>query len=245
MIKHLTILSLLMLAAPARTQDTPAEPAPFALAAGELVLTDFVDACANYLGWNILYEKQQLAGAPPSPTKLQRPVVTDRDGCEELLYELLHRRGFAVKSVDLARDIYEVIQRNGPRARELADGARYVQWQAVLDRPTLKRTVITALPLKHLNAQTAQNSLRPFFAGAGAGGQGLQVGTVGSKQSLLLQGLQDQVAQAVRMIQHADVPEKDGTPRSSSRTLNGRLRALEDRIKALEEKIAALSKSLK
>ena len=82
-------------------------------------------------------------------------------------------------------------------------------------------------------------------AGAGPGCQGLQVGTVGSKQSLLLQGLQDQVAQAVRMIQLADVREKDGTPRPSSRTLNGRLRALEDRIKALEEKIAALSKSLK
>lgn len=232
------LLALLLAAAPAIAQENePAEP-PFVLPAGDLATTALIDACANYLGWNILYSEQEL-GEQGQKSKLQQQIVTDRDGCEELLYGLLYRQGFAVKTLDLERGVYEVLSMQGPRRKELGAGARFMEWSEVLQRPALKRQVLTTVPLQHIDAQLANNTLRPFFAGSGGG---VSVGTVGDGQSLLLQGFQDQVAQAVRVVQLADVPQRAGRDALDARTLTDRVEALEARIRALEEKLTALQK---
>ena len=77
---------------------------------------------------------------PDSPSvELQLPVVTDRDGCEELLYGLLWTRGLVVVPLDEAKGVYEVLSVHGQRAREF--GSRCVQRtpEQVLARPALRQ----------------------------------------------------------------------------------------------------------
>lgn len=242
---YTTLLTLLLTAAPAIAQDAD-DAAPFVLPAGELKTTDLIDSCAAYLEWNILYAEVEFP-EPTASTKLQRQVVTDRDGCEELLYSLLYRQGYAVKALDLKRDMYEVLAIQGQRGRELSAGAPYVACEQVLARPTLKRQVLTTLSLKHINAQLANNALRPFFASSGGGFPGgIMIGTVGDQQSLLLQGFQDQVAQAIRVVQLADVPQRAELEILGGRTtMQDYVKGLEARIKALEKKLAAIEQKAK
>lgn len=235
---YTTLLTLLLTAAPAIAQDLEAKA--FVLPAGKLKTTDLIDACANFLEWNILYVAQEF-GEQTATTKLQRQVSTDRDGCEALLYSLLYRQGYAVKALDLKRDVYEVLMIQGQRGGDLNAGAPYVEWQQVLERPTLKRQVLTTLSLQHINAQYANNALRPFFAGAASG---LMIGTVGDRQSLLLQGFQDQVAQAIRVVQLADVPQRPELERAQGRkTMKDYVQELEARLQALEKRLAAIEQN--
>jgi hypothetical protein len=234
--KHV-VCSLLLFAGIARAQDVDKKPEPFALAASAIELSEFVDACAGYLEWNILYDTREFEGAGAGAIKLQRSIVTDRDGCEELLYSLLYRQGYAVKTVDAARNVYEVL---------MMQGASYVELAKILERPALKRQVITTLSLQHINARYANNALRPFFAGTGGTSMGLSIGTVGNPQSLLLQGFQDEVAQAVRVIQLADVPPRpELEPMPGNKTMKEYVKLLEARIQALEKRLAKLEQKRK
>ena len=242
--KHV-VCSLLLFAGIALAQDVDQKPEPFALSAGTIELSELVDACAGYLEWNILYDTREFEGAGAVATKLQRPIVTDRDGCEELLYSLLYRQGYAVKTVDAARNVYEVLMMQGQRAREISAGASYVELAKILERPALKRQVITTISLQHINAQAANNALRPFFAGMGGASMGLSIGTVGDPQSLLLQGFQDQVAQAIRVVQLADVPQKAELEMVKGETMRNYVQQLEARIQTLEKKLAAIEQKNK
>lgn len=243
---YTTLLTLLLTAAPTIAQDSGADAAPFVLPAGKLKTTDLIDSCAAYLEWNILYAEVEFP-EQAATTKLQRQVVTDRDGCEELLYSLLYRQGYAVKALDLKRDMYEVLAIQGQRGREISAGAPYVACEQVLARPTLKRQVLTTLSLKHINAQLATNAIRPFFANAGGGFPGgVGIGNVGDRQSLLLQGFQDQVAQAIRVVQLADVPQRPELEILGGRTtMKDYVQGLEARIQALEKKLAAIEQKAK
>ncbi|MCK5940333.1 MAG: hypothetical protein KAI24_00075 [Planctomycetes bacterium] len=244
---HTALISTLLLTAPTFAQDDAAEAEPFVLPAGEMTITGLVDACASHLDWNILYNEQEIASAAPggNKSKLQRQVVTDSDGCEELLYSLLYRHGFAVVPLDPARDVYEVILMAGPRGREVANRATHKPVEQILARPNLKVPVITVVRLEHINAQLANNALRPFFASnsGGYGANSLSIGNVGNAQSLLLQGFQDQVAQAIRMIGLCDIeqPAQDyhGQP------LPDYIARLEQRIKKLENRLEKLIKQAK
>ncbi|MFN3243431.1 MAG: hypothetical protein ACE37K_18150 [Planctomycetota bacterium] len=244
--KTLAMMSLMLLAAPAFAQESKQKD-PFVLPAGEITITDLIDACASYLEWNILYNDQEVTSgaAGPARTKLQRQIVTDLDGCEELLYGLLYRKGFAVTPIDPKRDVYEVIMMAGQRGREIANSATHKSNEEILARPELKAMVITVVKLNHINAQLANNALRPFFAHSGGGHAGsyLSIGNVGNRSSLLLQGFQDQVAQAIRMIRLCDVEQPvegyQGQPMPQY------VEKLEARIAKLEKRIDALLKKAK
>ena len=236
--KHV-VCSLLLFAGTAMAQDAAKQRDPFALSAGSLELSELVDACAGYLEWNILYD--QGGFEKHSATKLQRPLVTDRDGCEELLYSLLHRQGFAVVPVNLERRIYEVVDLDSRRSREVHNAAIYKAADDILARPTLKVPVITTVKLEHINAQLANNALRPFFAGS-RGANSIQIGTVGNQQSLIVQGFQDQVAQALRVIQLADTPQDPALERIDGKPLREVIKALMARIEALEAALKSRDK---
>ena len=241
--KTLALMTAMLLTAPAFAQKDQVKD-PFVLPAGEITITQLIDACASYLEWNILYSEQEIvAGSPAgSTTKLQRQIVTDTDGCEEMLYGLLYRKGFAVTPVDPKRDVYEVIMMTGQRGREVHNRAVHKSNQEILARPDLKVMVLTVVKLEHINAQLANNALRPFFASSGGSysGASLSIGNVGNRSSLLLQGFQDQVAQALRMIKLCDV-EQPVEP-YKGQPLPQFVEKLEARIAKLEKRIAALLK---
>lgn len=213
---------------------------PFVVEAGEVQLTTLIDRCAAYLDCNILTTPQEMAQASGAVTaKLQKAVRTDRAGCEEFLANMLYRSGFVLTYLDGKGETMEVVSMNGPRAREISSRALPTTADAVMARPNLKLCVITTIPLKHINATIATNALRPFFASAG-GSSTLTLGNVGNNTSLLLTGLQDQVAGAIRLIEKCDVPSNDTFDPQSGMPVSPRIATLEARVKELEERIAAL-----
>ena len=103
-------------------------------------------------------------------------------------------------------------------------------------RPSLRVPVATVIQLQHVNAMVANNALRPFFSNLGSNNIGsLSIGNIGNSTSLLITGMQDQVASAIGLIRQCDVPQGEPKP-----DLDTRLAELERRIAALEKAIAEL-----
>ncbi len=216
-------------------KEPPKEP--FRLAAGDVQMTALIDQCAAYLQVNILSSPQELQTSQSMSVKLQQPVTTDRNGCEELLTSLLYRSGFGLMWLDDKGSMMEVVNLQGPRAREMWSRAQERSIEAVLSRPNLKLAVTVVVPLEHINATIATNALRPFFASSGGMQVGsLTIGNVGNNKSLLMSGMQDQVVQAIRLVQKCDQPgsyEGQGMPMPDQ----DRMSKLEARVKALEEQL--------
>jgi len=240
------LFSLTALTAACVSQQPAPAKAPFVLEAGEIALPSLIDRCAAYLGANILVAPDEMVGPAAQPIRLQQAITTDQVGCEELLAEMLYRSGFALTHSNDKGTMLEVISMNGPRARIVANRSVSLSMEDVLARPNLKRWVTTTVPLQHVNAVIATNALRPFFASTGAptGAGSLTLGNVGNNSSMLLSGMQDQVAQAVRLLRTVDVPpskEEQATIFSQA----ARIDQLEQRVKALEEKLAGAGSSSK
>ena len=154
--RHATLLACLLplLAAPPRTQEAAtattsvtvkveAKAGTFKLPAGEISLTDLIDRAAAFLDCNILMATTEIAGA--APVRLQKAIETDRDGCLDLLSNLLYRNGLALTVLDEQLDIYEVILMTGyAEADEAgADGDRAIF--PVLNKPFLPDKLICAI----------------------------------------------------------------------------------------------------
>ncbi len=237
----LALLSVLAVA-PACVSQQPAKnppKEPFVVAAGEVTLDALIDRCAAYLDCNILCSPHELMNGPTQPTiKLQKGLSVDAAGCEEFLASMLYRSSLALTWLDEKGELREVIAMNGARGREVVARALERSPEQVLERPNLKLPVTTVVSLEHINATIATNALRPFFASTGspAGGSSLTIGNVGSSKALLVSGMQDQVAQAIRLIRKCDLPggmEGMGMPG----VVDERLPALERRVRALEEQL--------
>jgi hypothetical protein len=143
---HVALLSAL-LAAPSLAQNT-GRADTFVLAAGEVSINDLIDRCAAFLDYNILVSPQELAACVGSGgVKLQKAVETDRDGCEELLANLLYRNGLVLTVLDEKLGMLEIIHASGPRGREIQTRALMRTPAQVLARPRLKVPVMTTVPL--------------------------------------------------------------------------------------------------
>lgn len=215
-------------------KEPPKEP--FRLAAGDVQIPALIDQCAAYLQVNILSSPNELQTGQPMSVKLQQSVTTDRDGCEELLTSLLYRSGLGLMWLDDKGAMMEVVNLMGPRSRELWGRTQERSVEAVMARPNLKLPVTVAVPLEHINATIATNALRPFFASVGSVPGSLTIGNVGNNKSLLMSGMQDQVVQAIRLVQKCDQPgsyEGQGMPMPDM----DRVGKLEARVKALEEQL--------
>jgi hypothetical protein len=247
-----------------RPADKPPAKAPFVFEAGVVDVRTLIERCGAYLQRNILADdvelmpnRKQRPAAPPAAAaaagaaaepppdgpsvELQLPVVTDRDGCEELLHGLLWTRGLAVVPVDEAKGVYEVLALNGQRGREVQMRAVQRTPEQVLARPALRQFVTVVTTLKHANASFATNSLRPFFSVQGQTPFGsLSLGTAGTPTSLLLSGPQDAVANALRLVQAVDVPQ----PPEVKPELEARFEALTRQHEALLQRVAALEEKL-
>jgi len=249
--------------------EKPAAKAPFVFEPGVVELRTLVERCGTYLQRNILLDDSELmagsasarnkqqrpapaavaapagAGAAEGPAgpsvELQLPIVTDRNGCEELLTSLLWARGLALVPLDESKAVYEVLAINGPRAREITARAVQRTPEQVLARPTLRQFVTVVYKLEHTNSNVASNALRPFFANNGNSNSAmLNLGNAGNSTSLVLSGPQDQVANALQVLAAADVPQ----PPDLRSDVDARIDALAKqneqllkRITALEEKV--------
>ncbi|MCB9877664.1 MAG: hypothetical protein H6835_08705 [Planctomycetes bacterium] len=245
--RHATLLACLLplLAAPPRTQEAAtattsvtvkveAKAGTFKLPAGEISLTDLIDRAAAFLDCNILVAAAEIAGA--APVRLQKAIETDRDGCLDLLSNLLYRNGLALTVLDEQLDIYEVILMTGQRGREIMMRAQWCAPEEALAAPRRKLPVTVAVPLQHINATIATNALRPFFASSGNNMAGLTLGNVGDSASMLLSGMQDQVAQAIQLLRACDVATGDS---QANDPLFQRIQLLEARVAELERRLAA------
>ena len=261
----------------ARPAEKPAAKAPFVFEPGVVELRTVIERCGTYLQRNILVDDSELSVAsgqprprqqrPPAPAgaapaaadvptgpfvDLQLPVVTDRDGCEELLTSLLWTRGLTLVPLDEAKGVYEVLSMHGQRARELLQRAVSRTPAEVLTRPRLRQWALVAMNLKHINATIATNALRPFFS-MGSQQSPLVIGNAGTTSTVLLCGPQDSVAGAILVLQTADVVQSDVNMELQTRTeqlskqtadLAARMEQLElmrQRIAAMEKKVTELS----
>lgn len=176
---------------------------------------------------------------------LQLPVVTDHEGCEELLSSMLWSHGLALVPLDEQKAVFEVLSMQGPRAREITASAVRRTAEEVLKRPMLRRFVTVVYNLEHTNAQMANNAMRPFFATSqGQGTSNLVIGNIGNRVGIILSGPQFMVANAVQMLMEADVPSPESPQvlETQIQELAKQNQNLAKRLAALEEKIAKMSK---
>lgn len=235
-------LLALVLAAAAHGQDSPGmRVEPFVLEPGPIALPDLIDRCAAYLGRNILCNPQELASTPNAPSlRLQQRIETYSDGCEELLAHLLSTQGLVLTVLDEQLGMYEVLALFGQRGRDVSARAQRRTPEQILTRPRLKMPVITTVPLQFINGTVATNALRPFFASQANNPGAISFGNVGANNSMLIVGIQDQVAQAIELIRTCDV-EAPPSQDPQGPTLANQLQALEHRIGVIEKKLASLA----
>ena len=227
---------------------TPATPAPaarpattFVLEAGELTITDLIDRAAASLQCNILVNAMELQTTGPgsSSVKLQRRVEVDAQGCQEVVANLLSSVGLCLTVLDESKQVYEVISANGPRNREIINRATHRTPEEVLARPNLRMAVTTAVQLQHTNGVIATNALRPYFASTGSpgGANSIIMGNAGNNSGILLSGMQDQVANAIRLLRTVDVPP----PKELDVSLAQKVEMLQERVAKLEQALAKLT----
>ena len=214
-------------------QETKATPAKqFALPAGEIKVMDLIDQCAAYLDVNILTTASDCVSV--QPIRLHKAISTDASGCEEVLTSLLSRSGFALTVVDEKHGLLEVLHVNGPRNQEILMRSQQKSVESILARPNLVVPVTTVLTLKHIHASAAHNSMRAFFARSSGSPTSLQVATSGSASTLIIDGMQNEVARAIRMIQRSDVKAEMN---DQTKSLRSRLSDFAKRLKSLEQKL--------
>jgi len=241
------LLSLFALAPVCVAQDASKAPAkpPFVVEAGELELPQLVDRCAAYLDCNIVWNKMEMGPSGAiQPVRLQKALRLDRDGCEEFLANTLYLNGLALTSLDAKGTMLEIVNMTGPRSREVTARAVERSVEQILARPALRMPVTTTVQLEHTNVIIVSNSLRPFFASTGGSPTSVvTLGSLGNGQTLLITGMQDQVAQAIQIVRKGDVkpsPEMGGMPDAQDR-----IAALERRVAALEAQLAAAKPAAK
>ena len=231
-----TILLAAIAAAPTTAQETQrvgSRPV-FVLEPGQITIGSLIDKSAQFLSWNILVNEQELASSCPggSQIQLQNRIEVDKAGCEDLLTTLLQTKAIALRTLDTDKNLYEAISLNGSRSRDVFASAPQRTPEEILARPNLRMPVMTSVPLENINAVVACNALRPFFAAA-SGAQGINIGCVGNVSAILLSGMQDQVANAIRLVKTSDVPPPAEHPSE-----------LAEEVKNLKERVARLEQLL-
>jgi len=217
----------------------------FILEVGEYSLIDLIKRSGEYLDRHYLYNPAEVSNPASSGVVIDRKMELDARGCEEVIGQILYVKGFARVTRDKERGIYEWVAMTGPKRMELNSSAEYVPVEQVGEyRKLLGVTILTTVPLKHLNANAAQTQLRPFFAQGGAGGIGLTPGSVGDGRTLLLQGFGPSVYQAVQLLLRSDAAAAEDRSQVD-KSLQQRVGELEEQVTELEQIIEKLQEALK
>ena len=209
----------------------------FVLEAGEHRLLDLIERSGQFLERLYLVDKMQqpeLCNADAAAGKLmiQRRLELDRAGCEEVVGQLLHTRGWIAVPTDAERGIYDWIYIAGPRAMEIRKHVHNLPATEVLARPQVSDYVATTVALKHANAQLASANLRQFFADPRGFDQIIPLGG-NSQRSLMIVGMRPQVASILQIVKEIDIEEPEAAP------------YLEQRLQNIEARLGRLEAALK
>lgn len=205
------------------------------LPAGEFTVPELIEATADFLCRNYLYDygKAEQAGM----FRLQRPVAVDALGAEELLYALLSTRGFAVLPIDELRGVYGVLYL-GATDRDPSPPLQS-PWrpaEEILRRPQLREIVYSHVLLEHADAREVARMLRDLDRHQ-TWRPGHLLASASSSRFLMLHGYRDRIANAIRIAQQIDRYAKPRQQRSlPDRSLLDRIADLERRIRALEQR---------
>ncbi len=219
------LIASLCLAGAPQDQTKSTATGTFVLDAGEHDLVKVIEASARFLGRNYLLAPTEIGGNPK--VTLQMKLDLDAAGCEAVVSQLAYAQGLIATPLDRGRGLWEFVNLNGAKRAEVSSRAIGLTPDEVRLKRNVRVYVMTYAPLQHMRASIAAQTLRPFFAGAG--GSQINIGTAGTEQTILLQGLAEQVAQALDLIAQVDQPQA-AVPIEDTR-----FAALEARVKALED----------
>ncbi len=214
--------------------------------AGRHGLKGLLDATASFLRINIVYDERELCQVG-ADVELQTGLMLDRESAEDAICQVTYCRRFVLAPRDLAHGIYDLIYLDGPRVRELQTMAQPRTVEQILAHPSRKQPITTVLTLHHVDAAFAINVLRPFFAAAHASPLDLMFGTPGDGRSLLVAGLQSDVAGVMAMvgeIDHASDLAVPGVGSMASAPTVDAVVELARRLQALEQLVAVLQQRL-
>ena len=204
------------------------------LPSGSYDLGTIVDAGADFLGWNILTNPVDRA---IHKFELQQQMSLDKGSAEEALCELFFSQGFVLVGQNPAQQLYELIALGGAKGVAAIQSGPFRSVADILAQPHLKQPVVTSISLHNVDAQTCQNTLRPFLSKPG-GTPGISVSSM-PPNSIMLQGMQHEVARAIAMIRELDGPLPEEAPNNAPR-----LEQLKAQIQKLQAQLEKLQKEL-
>ncbi|MEZ5965760.1 MAG: secretin N-terminal domain-containing protein [Planctomycetota bacterium] len=175
-----------------------------------LPVRDFIKMAEQVTGRNFIYNETEISQGDPNANKINF-IGTKRILKEEFFaffQTLLYVKNLAcVVRGKGNTEIIEIINLNGPKRTEATSGAAYVQPEKLADYAAQTGVnIMTAVPVEHVRATMAAQTLRPFFAGSG--GTQLNIGTAGNERVILLQGFAPQVVNAYELIKLVDQPDR-------------------------------------
>ena len=212
---------------PAQATTARGAESQFVLAAGEHDLRTVIRAAASYLGKNLLMVDVL---ADDLKVVLQVSQKLDRDGCLAVVTQLAYLHDLVLMPIDADRGMWEFINAHGARRNEAASRAPLLTLEEVRKLKGACIMVTSVIPVQHVSATAAAQTLRPFFATGGR--SSLNFGTAGS--AIMVSGFADQVLSAAAVIAAIDIPAKEEEP-----IPDDRVPALEARVAALEAKLRA------
>lgn len=177
-------------------------------------LPQFIKWASELTGKRFVWTLSDLTNNPSGPVSFLGTFRFRKENFKESFFSffqtMLYIKGFAI--VPRGEDdleLLEIVLMAGTRGREITNGARYVTPEDLATyRFQTGVPILTTVPLENINAQLANNALRPFFASTGGAqaGSSLLIGNVGNKSALLLQGFGPQVYAAVELLKLVDQP---------------------------------------
>ena len=207
----------------------------FVLDAGEYRVTELVELSEKFLGRNYLMRTDSATCQPDSQMiKITKRLELDRNGCEEVVSQLLYHQDWIMTPLDASRGIYEWINLAGPRLQHVKRRSFYMSPDDVIARPSLYVHVTTTVAVKHLDAREMSKGLGQWVYGRP---DLLQILTIGYKNNgtILIAGMAHQVSRMLLAIRQADENGANAPNRRASpmQNLQNQINQLRGQVKQL------------
>lgn len=175
-----------------------------------LPIKDFIKMAEQVTGRNFIYNDTEISQGDPNQNKIN--FVGAKRILKEEFFAFFQTLLYVKNLACVVRgkgntEIIEIINLNGAKRAEAAAGAAYVPPEQLADYAAQTGVnIITAVPVEHVRATVAAQTLRPFFATTG--GAQINLGTAGNERVILLQGFAPQVVNAYELIKLVDQPDR-------------------------------------
>jgi general secretion pathway protein D len=177
-----------------------------------LPIKEFIKTAEQVTGRNFIYNDTEINQADPSASKINF-IGTKRIRKDEFFaffQTLLYVKNLAcVVRGKGNTEIIEIINLNGAKRQEASSGAAYVPPEKLVDYAAQTGVqIVSAVPVEHVRATVATQTLRPFFAGAGGTTGALNLGTAGNERVILIAGFAPQVVNCYELLKIVDQPDR-------------------------------------